>query len=861
MSKGLEKSLEELAVAEDVESALASLAAVDATVSTSLANLLRFNEKNTVRLAASLLAKYDAGAATELAVIIAPDPNWSEKLAEYTTVEQRQSVRQAIESGMRFLQNDSVAAAVNGFYMRWHTSPLNRWAWGGSEFSRSSLNPLSNLVSYATLPLLGAREAIQQLVQTYAKEPEVLAEAFSKRLKEFPQFVQQLTTEKVTEIIKRQAQEARPFLVSSLLRDDLPGFSFAHPLDAQVEHPDSEFGMSNLRMRSQSLEDACDNVADLSQFLSASEPLVAAYAGHEDKLRELAYKVWEAGNEKELVGSREVAFNKLIEVVSASPSIKVGIEIANIGLYTLSSERKGGIENLIDALRKPAISKAVMEISDAADKSDGRYPALRGLASVAYRYDSLIAEKVAAVLATSSYNYNEAELFFKLIKTNIRHVKGLRALTREVAPLREKIKALQEYIALKTARVGVKDPSVSPAWREDAARTTRQFLYRQANTGTESVDDTTTQDIEHMTLDELISFVTVVGRENTGDMYTTVERGYVAIAHFSMKAVPIKRKQKSMLWTLGKEYGTLENSSELSYHPVELTRLLVAGLMGRVPERVRAAAEAFGDNIGLAHAYVTSKKTGRKIYGELRPHLAKLQSGDSDAIGDIIGYFREFIPGGELNGNKNRRKIEALSDILEDIEGAVMDIKPIRRVTARMQLVVPSDLFDDRTLNCCTFYPGGVQRRGSLQYFSDKTVGLLHFIAQQEERPSKKGVAILVLETSKDGQPIMIVDSLEGSSNLRLIKGWNDFAYGMIANVAADIGAQRIIVNDHVGGNTAKEFVRYIASTKETRRGFFPVQGRRLKTSGLESITLLETPTGTTTGVHGYVIELTQPRL
>lgn len=111
----------------------------------------------------------------------------------------------------------------------------------------------------------------------------------------------------------------------------------------------------------------------------------------------------------------------------------------------------------------------------------------------------------------------------------------------------------------------------------------------------------------------------------------------------------------------------------------------------------------------------------------------------------------------------------------------------------RTQTGTVYDLFDNKSLRCCTFLPDGKQKEEGALYVVDPDIALLHLIRFNggvEQPPS--GVAICVYAVDKSGKNYLMVDGVEGH---RLPKRWKAYYGKAIRAFAEENGFDYIFYN------------------------------------------------------------------
>lgn len=838
LGEALKQSLEELVAAEDVAAAIEKVKQTYDWVGSAISDVHRFIGENAARLAASTLARYDREVAGKIAMRLRP--------GEKTTDEQKANILSTFD----FLRHAELTDIVNSFPKDY-------------DLPVPEDDPVLNLVDYAGSNQQEFRQAIMQLATVYQQNPEVVMEVLSTRTSVLPELVEVLSAKEVLQAIRAHpGKETRHKLVSRI-KDEVtakpsPDFFGIRAIEEVLGKIDPNYFPKPLAKEQVDVLELLNELNSLSRFLMERvEPKLAAYKGHEREFTDLAYKLYQDGRSYR-VSSYASAYDCAVvsnpldtfaKIIDLSPTQDIGFAIAkkSLNIWEKSRmERRDRIQSLLKALESSAFKEALLK----AKAMPVSHVALKGLTYTAHKPDLTITENVSQMLATSTYsNFLELESFFNLVRDEGRYFKQVHQLARTEAPLAEKTAALRLFAQLKKAGVGAGDPSTDVQWKEDAAKIARQFLFSRTaklHASGGRVDAESQADIEAMSLDQLVDFLNV--RRKDGDAEQSNFPGH----EFFLTYLPEYRARKSKYWHLGKDYGSLANLNGAEFSPTQLAELLVSGLIGRIPERVESARKVFGQNLDLARSYVLAQVTSKKAYHAVKRHLIEVQRGAVEAVEPVLAYFTDMIKNETLEGNVNRKKIEALSDVIEDVKGVAMETTPIKLLTARLQQVVPSDLFDSRTLHCCTFYPSGVRRNENMRYFYDPNVVLLYFLSGQESKPEKRGVAIIFRTTLEDRSTALVVDSVEGSPLIRRINGWEDFVLGSIRALAADARVDKILVNERVAGNTPKNFVAGVASQVGVKKGFFAFNGISPTYDGLEGIGYKDRKSG----VEGYELSL-----
>jgi hypothetical protein len=256
---------------------------------------------------------------------------------------------------------------------------------------------------------------------------------------------------------------------------------------------------------------------------------------------------------------------------------------------------------------------------------------------------------------------------------------------------------------------------------------------------------------------------------------------------------------------LGKVYESVPISGlRERVSPLEATALLVYGLIGKKKKNVRAAYQAFekGKLEAARRDFQRSHLSREKVFGQIAPYLAQLQQGDPTAAEHILEHFAESV------------KTEEVSDLVEGVRGLFRQEGGFSHLDVKMQDGVYEDLFDNSRLMSCTFLPNGSYREATIGYHNDPDVGLLHASPRDiDRRLDPVGVSILLNATDGSGRKWLVVDSVEGGSDLERVreKLWMPAVYNGIVGVARDVDAANILFNSKVCNGRPKQFVKYVS--------------------------------------------------
>ncbi len=288
--------------------------------------------------------------------------------------------------------------------------------------------------------------------------------------------------------------------------------------------------------------------------------------------------------------------------------------------------------------------------------------------------------------------------------------------------------------------------------------------------------------------------------------------------------------------------------------PITATQLLVYGLIGKRRKNLEAAYKAF-DSKKLEEARKQirhSHLTPQKIFTHVAPSLEKISQGDITAARQILDYLNKSIP------------TEEISDLVSGVEDLFSEFRLFSYLTIKMQDGVYGDMYDNSRLMACTFLPKGSYRGTSIIYYYDPDIGLLHTVPQVAgELLNPVGVAILLNALDSSGNKWLVVDSVEGGTELERVRAslWMPATYNGIVGVGTDINAKSIIFNSSVFNGRPKKMIDYIAKQHQSTTVYLEKAGlQEFSHFGLSAETIkeaFETWKGGTKGeVNGHVVEL-----
>ncbi len=276
---------------------------------------------------------------------------------------------------------------------------------------------------------------------------------------------------------------------------------------------------------------------------------------------------------------------------------------------------------------------------------------------------------------------------------------------------------------------------------------------------------------------------------------------------------------------LGKVYGTQSvYGLARAADPVDATRLLVYGLISRRPERVLQAYEFFSpEKLDKARSFIEkSHKPPTRLFNDISPRLNEINTnpdyGRRRHMGsNIIGTIKAVY----LDSSSDSEGKTELRELVWLVESLYEGNEVFDAITAKMQDGTLYDLADGKRLLCCAMVSEDRERTEieSIYYGLDPNIALMHIVPSLDGKYRMPvGAAILANTIDRDGNRVLLVDSLEGGELFERIK--RDIAFGLattgIAGVAEDTCAEYVCFNTAVPNTTAKRYVDFIGHLTET---------------------------------------------
>lgn len=260
---------------------------------------------------------------------------------------------------------------------------------------------------------------------------------------------------------------------------------------------------------------------------------------------------------------------------------------------------------------------------------------------------------------------------------------------------------------------------------------------------------------------------------------------------------------------LGKVYKTVSISGLMDrLDPIMATTMLVYGLISRKPENVRAAQEVIEKSkLEAGRKYIeASNLTREDIFKEISPYFVRLKVKDPEAAKQILDYFDRKL------------SIEEVSDMVAGVRSLFGQQQAFSHMEVKMQDGTHRDLFDNTRLMTCTFLPSGIYKEVSFLYHQDPDIGLLHVAPRDiDERLEPVGVAILVNAFDSNGKRWLVVDSVEGGTDLQRIREsvWKPAFHDSIMGVAHDVRARNVMFNDKVFNGRSRAFLESVGKNHQ----------------------------------------------
>lgn len=242
---------------------------------------------------------------------------------------------------------------------------------------------------------------------------------------------------------------------------------------------------------------------------------------------------------------------------------------------------------------------------------------------------------------------------------------------------------------------------------------------------------------------------------------------------------------------LGRSYG---NSSiyglKKRMDRFEVASALVHSLISRDNELALTASELFDSKkIAEARRFTARHSTSRKaVYRSIRPFLNGLAWGDNEATLRVLSVLKETYAS------------PVISDLVAGVESLFLQSNSFDKLVVRAQNGTIDDLFDNRILMACPFFPSGIYKYAALDYLLRPDIALLHIVpvsGTSEGEPI--GVAILAFVEDIRGKRYLLVDSVEGGEYLQRIRDsvWKPLVHKAILSFAASVEGleKEILIN------------------------------------------------------------------
>jgi len=270
--------------------------------------------------------------------------------------------------------------------------------------------------------------------------------------------------------------------------------------------------------------------------------------------------------------------------------------------------------------------------------------------------------------------------------------------------------------------------------------------------------------------------------------------------------------------------------------PVKITEYLIAGLLSTKSRpghfrRLKNALTFFSkEKLRAARNYVLRSNPG-KIFQQIKDDVALMKQGDSEAASRIRSFFKDLAKKGKTE-DKRPEDAEALSDLIDAVE-SIGRARVFDSILIKMQSGDLTDLFDNTTTACCTFYPDGANAEAAIYYLKDPEIGLLFIKSAtlEGEELDNIGVAFLVNCKDKNGRKVLLVDSVEGGEALQRSEvSWQEKMFESIKQVAKENGAEYIVFNSRVSNATPRRFNNFVSKIAKEEKIYLE------KIGGIEAI-------------------------
>lgn len=267
------------------------------------------------------------------------------------------------------------------------------------------------------------------------------------------------------------------------------------------------------------------------------------------------------------------------------------------------------------------------------------------------------------------------------------------------------------------------------------------------------------------------------------------------------ETIDIETKPPQKNFPLGAVLGeTSVNGLKARLDPIEATRILFGGLIGRKRISLEAAQKVF-DEKKLARARQWIKASDIRPERLFRTVNTFLNTGNLQDAMSALNHLR---------GMPN----EDVADLVAGVTGLFEKKEQFSSLVIKMQDGVFEDFFDNTRFMSCTFLPRGMYWGAAFRYFHDPDIGLLHIVPQDTNTSLPPiGVGILVNAHDAHGHKWLIVDSIEGGLDLQRVRDslWIPPVYEGILSVARTVNAESILFNYRVyNGGRARRFLEYV---------------------------------------------------
>ncbi len=259
-----------------------------------------------------------------------------------------------------------------------------------------------------------------------------------------------------------------------------------------------------------------------------------------------------------------------------------------------------------------------------------------------------------------------------------------------------------------------------------------------------------------------------------------------------------KNKMPEKDFELGKEYGQVLLSGLKAYeNPTQMALYLIQGLVGR-DEKDRKNAESYFEPkfLETARGYVELPF----LFPKIRDYMSSLRSGDEHAAKKVLHVLKETY-----------HSKHHLLRLVSGIEGMFSQTFVYDALSIRMQNHDLSDMFDNRRIKSCVFYPRGECHEKAPTHALDRDYGILQIKPVYQANFLDPIGAALALNCAdqKTKEKVLFVSSVEGGTALRRIKKkhWIPMVHTGLLSAAADNHAAKLAYHLDPGNMTAKYFI------------------------------------------------------